>query len=801
MPVRPAPRLARSLSQRSGAQALAASLGATSLATTSLALVAVLTSTLLPAVTRAAEYEVFVDIDDEDDLVELNAAGDISAETFDTLVELLRRGVDLNAAPREELFTLPNVSYAEVDALLRYRTEVGFIDDPAMLVKAGVIDADTLKSIAAFIYIVEPGRRYAATSGKVRLRTATTANDKRVPATVLDAQMQTLRHLSLGFAGVLLRDRVSDVRYDPGRNALSAEAPKPEVALPKFFVQWDTDQWAILAGTYRAGFGQRLTFDNTRNYTPNGFYRDLTIYPRPVRLNALCNEGTGELSQSPCQGDLASSYGTPDFRWQETLQGMAVGLKHLDAGPGWLQAYGFMSVKSKTIYQYLTYDPEICDDPRNDADPRCSSPDVYKRQPDLLAPTSEFSYQKLPRMYRDTTAGGNVSYFFNRRSWVGVTGYGTTIAWQTGGKPLDFQETARIPFGGPFGAVGVNAAWGKRWSDLGIEVSRSFDSMLKASGSDKTDPRGGGGYAAIVRHTAAWGRHEIETIVRYYDRNFANPYARPLAGADLYEGQRARDEAGFRVRYIGRPTTRTFVNSFVNFWVAPSTRVPSIFVRLRVDQQVTRWWTPGVWFEGRDKNLGSNGSVFCYGGDPGLADGIDASDTTDLDDSGSYVDYGNLENVPDRCRGESLKYNIQSAFFPHRRVKLVPRFQHRFVGDPKSNAIDNPNQYDPDNPTGADGTPRKGYRQDISAWLTITTRPIDPLRLRGRVRYQNFAIDDNKYLEQSLWSFIDVGYLIKRSFLVQFRYDLYVWLDKRASTLARIPSPEHRLMLTLEGRF
>ena len=77
----------------------------------------------------------------------------------------------------------------------------------------------------------------------------------------------------------------------------------------------------------------------------------------------------------------------------------------------------------------------------------------------------------------------------------------------------------------------------------------------------------------------------------------------------------------------------------------------------------------------------------------------------------------------------------------------------------------------------------------------------DALRLRGRVRYQNFAIDDNAYLEHSLWSYFDVGYMIKRAFLVQLRYDLYVWLDKRPSTLARIPSPEHRLMLTLEGRF
>ncbi|HEY0136076.1 MAG TPA: hypothetical protein VGB85_18445, partial [Nannocystis sp.] len=614
----------------------------------------------------------------------------------------------------------------------------------------------------------------------------------------LDGQISTLRHMTMGFAGVLLRDRVSDVRYDPRRDALSAEAPRPQAVLPKFFVQWDTDQWAILAGTYRAGFGQRLTFDNTRNYTPNGFYRDLTIYPRAVRLNSLCNENAGELDQSPCQGDSGNTYATPDFRWQETLQGLAVGLKKLEMGPGWLQAYAFMSVKGKTAYQYQLYDPEICEDPRNDEDPRCSAPPIYKRLPNPLAPTSEFAYQKLPQMYRDTTAGGNVSYFFNRRSWVGVTGYGTDITWQTGGKPLGFQEWARTPFGGPFGAVGINASWGKRWSDLGVEVSRSFDSMKAASGSDKTDARGGGGYAAIVRHTAAWDRHEVETIVRYYDRNFANPYARPLSGNDVYEGQRARDEAGFRVRYTGRPAKKTSVRAYINYWVAPSTRISSIHLLARVEHQVSRWFIPGVWFEGRDKNLAVNGPGNCYGGDPGVSSNIDSGDPDSFDPAETEVDYGNLMGDPAaRCPGEALKYNLQAAFFPHRRVKLVPRFQHRFVGDPRSTAISEPMMGYP-KPAKV---PREGYRQDLSAWLTITTRPIDSVRLRGRLRYLNQDIADNTYLEQSLWSYVDVGYLLRKKFLIQVRYDLYVWLDKRASTLTRIPSPEHRLLLTLEGRF
>jgi hypothetical protein len=758
---------------------------------------------LAPAGARAAEYETFVDIDDEDDLVELNTAGDIGSETFDTLIELLRRGVNLNKARREELFTLPNLTYAEVDALIKYREEVGFIHDPAALVAAGVLTPEVLRSIAAFIYIVDPGVRYAATSGKVRLRTAWSPPDRRVPAMVLDGQISTLRNLKAGFAGTLTRNAVSDVRYDPNRDALTAEPVGPDVRLPKAFIQWDTDTWQVLAGSFRAGFGQRLTFDNTRNYTPNGVYRDTTIYPRPVKLTRLCKESAGELPDSPCVGDDDHTYVTPDFRWQETLRGLAVGVKRLEFGPGWMQAYGFVSSQAKSAYQYTLYDPAICDDPRNDDDPRCASPPVYQRLPDPLAPAAALSYQKLPRMYRDTTAGGNVSYFFNRRSWVGATGYGTHIDWLTGGKPLDFQEWARVPFGGPFGAVGINGAWGKRWSDLGIELARSFDSMAKASGGDATEARGGGGYAAILRHVAAWKTHEIETVVRYYDRNYANPYARPISGRDLFEGQSARDEAGFRVRYTGRPTRKTNVRAYVNFWYAPSRDTPQIHVYARAEHTVARWFIPALWFEGRDKDLRVNGWRQCFGVDPGISSNVGGDESDGFDSLDPEVDYGNVMGEPQTgCRGENLKYNVQAAFLPHRRVKLVPRFQHRFVGDPDSDAaydLADLSEYTPGE--APPRPPRVGYRQDVSAWLTLSARPVDPLRIRARVRYLSMDIKDNTYLEQSLWPYLDVGYLHKKSFLVQVRYDVYVWLDQRDSTKLRIPSPEHRLLLTLEGRF
>src|SRR5690606_29261811 len=149
--------------------------------------------------------------------------------------------------------------------------------------------------------------------------------------------------LRVGLAGVLTRSRVDDVRYDPNRDALSAEPARPRGYLPKVYVQWEDDHYNFLLGTYRAGFGQRLTFDNTRNYTPNGIYRDSTIFARPVRLTRLCKESAGELSASPCAGELGDTDVTPGCRWHETLQGVAVGVKKLDRPVCWLQAYAGIS--------------------------------------------------------------------------------------------------------------------------------------------------------------------------------------------------------------------------------------------------------------------------------------------------------------------------------------------------------------------------------------------------------------------------------------------------------------------------
>ncbi len=56
---------------------------------------------LAPSWANAAQYEVFIDVDDEEQLYDLQVAGEIGDGTFEVLVDLIRQGVDLNTASRQ----------------------------------------------------------------------------------------------------------------------------------------------------------------------------------------------------------------------------------------------------------------------------------------------------------------------------------------------------------------------------------------------------------------------------------------------------------------------------------------------------------------------------------------------------------------------------------------------------------------------------------------------------------------------------------------------------------------------------
>ncbi|HET6582657.1 MAG TPA: hypothetical protein VFG69_04405, partial [Nannocystaceae bacterium] len=642
---------------------------------------------LASARARAAEYEVFVDVGDEDELYELYITDQISEATYLTLLDVMRRGTDLATATRDDLYALPNLTYADVDRILEYRKEAGTIVDPATLVAAGAITRRKLLALAPFLVIEEALRR-PPVNGFARYQGVWTVGDKRVPTMMLQARINAVRHLTAGFGGRLTRDRIGRVSWDPNRQALSASGPKPRVDLPKVFIQWDTPEYGVIAGSYRIGFGQRLTFDNSGRYTPNGFYFDDSLYYR-AKPTGSCRLSLGERDSVDCD-DVQSA---PDYKFRYGLLGVAAGAKHIALPVGWLQIYGFASYQPRQIYQYQVLDRNRCPDPSDDENPDCDAPDVYARRDPLLAPSNQISFSTLPNVFALALGGGNFTWFHDRRTRVGVTGYGAAPRWLVGGTDLDFQNWSPFPYGGAFGAIGADASWGHRWADLFAEVTRSFDSQKDGDN---------GGYAGLLRHTATFDNHELEVSGRWYDKEFQNPFARPIAAIDQNDGLRATDEAGGRIRYNAYLAKRVDLRTFFDVWTGTAQPRPQIKTYARVDVDATKWLRPGVRFDLQDRDLRTGAHGECFYSFQSSGGELDANgaevpeDSDDLDDAGR----------PATCTGARYAATGYLRFQPIKRLWFRLQYMHEFIDD-----TNYPN----------------GVREDATGVFTLAARPIDAL--------------------------------------------------------------------------
>ena len=115
-----------------------------------------------------------------------------------------------------------------------------------------------------------------------------------------------------------------------------------------------------------------------------------------------------------------------------------------------------------------------------------------------------------------------------------------------------------------------------------------------------------------MRHTATWDVHEIEVSGRFYDKEFENPFARPIAAADQSGGLRASNEAGGRVRYNAYLAKRVSLRTLFDMWSDVREVKPQLRTYFRMDVDATRWFTPGFWFDVQDRDLRTREFGECY---------------------------------------------------------------------------------------------------------------------------------------------------------------------------------------------
>ena len=733
----------------------------------------------MAAVAHATPYETFVDIEDQADLDDLLAAGDITTDTYDELLELLANGVDLNSADRAQLYALPNLTYEDVDAIIAYRdAQKGVIRDPAGLVSAGAITEGKLLGIAAFI-VVRAGaaglRLRGVAQAMTRYAPSDGDSDYEMPPFASRGRFGLFKHLRFGYAATVSRLQIGDPVFDPNRDALIAARPGTQFHLPKLYVQYETDDVSLIAGSYRAGFGQRLVFDNTGRYTSNGFVPDDQLF-FSTDLATQCRESGAELP-SPCVGAPRYRYVTPDWRWSQGLFGVGTGLRKVPAGTGWLQVYGWGSSSRRSVYQYELYDKRKCVDsagrpktPYDDMDPNCAAPPVFVRPDgDLLEPTTRHAYQTLPNVFRENLAGVNVGYFADRRNSVGLTGYYAQESNLLDGVDLDTQEWSRIPIGGVFGAGGANLAVGRGPIDVFAEFAYTYDKSPDPDGPIE----GGGGPGAILRITHTHKRQEIEGVFRYYGIDHENPYSRPISQSDELDGSRARDEVGGRVRYTQSDKLYS-VRAAVDVWSPLTTmRDESILGKkraqlkldtyVRTDVRTSHETWAGLWLRYQDKDLQEGGKDECF------------EVSTEENEVG--------ETIP--CQGRQLTSTARVSYRPNRLLNLSAMLEHQLLDD---EAL----------------TMGKKFRQDWGAWLIALWHPQPRMRVRGRVRYLDESSGllggDDANLETSLSTVLDVAFGLREKDAIRVRADAKFYLDDRTSTDDREPNPDFQLWLAYEAK-
>lgn len=727
---------------------------------------AILVATRFPGTAHAIPYETFIDVGDEEELNDLLAANAIDQDTYDELLDVLEQGIELDTASRADLYTLPNLTYDEVDKIIAYRAlNKGRINDPAELVAAGALTQDQLLGIAAFIVTRPAGENPAALHGWLRLATRFSYKDKVAPPIELRARVTFLKHWTAGLGLTTTRLEIGEPQYDPARGALIADPAHYSAKIAKAYLKYEDNDYNAIVGSFRAGFAQRLTFDNTHHYTPNGLYLDDQVY-YSADLTTDCKQSAGELLNSPCAGAAAGRYETPDWIWRDSLFGVGAGAKKIELETGWIQAYVFASGSRRSIYQYelvehYNQDGSVhCADPHADADPSCAAPTVYVR-PDgnALAPTTQFAFTTLPNVFLEKLVGGNVSYFHDRRNSVGLTAYGAEETSLVGGMDLSFQEWSSHPFGNRFGAAGGNFAFGKDWLDVAGEAALSFDNA-PAYDQTLTKAHGGGGPAGILRFTATRKKEELEVVARYLSTDYANPYARPIAESDEFDGQRARDEAGVRVRYV-KASKEFSLRALADVWYNPSTGIPKVDTYVRANVRTTDDLWLGLWERYQDKDLSRGGHDQCF----------EVSYATDM-----------VTGAPIPCGGRQITTIVRAQYLVNHVLDATLMLEHQLLDD------NTKPEY------------LHSYRQDVAAWLIALYKPNSDLRLRGRIRYLDTAIHDDTYLERSLSAIADGTIRIRTADHLRLRIDTKFWLDQRASTLVRVPNPELTVWLQYEAR-
>lgn len=344
---------------------------------------------------------------DEDDVEELAAEGVIDDATRDALVAMLYDGVDLNRASRDDLYRLPELSYADVDAILARRAERPF-QRPGELVD--LLGRATFRAVRPFVTVTSGSA--PRWKGRLSARGLDALEDGAPPIGILKAEIEAARLWSVG---LVLGEEQVPVGVTWGQ-PVRIDDERPRVALEHAVAQVDQGRLSLIAGDYMVGYGQRLTLDTTDRTRPDGLYEDLRITPD--------REGCDSLSVP------------------RSFRGLAV-------RRAWPLTLGTRMVTDLFVSS-KAYDVYFAD----------VTPHDWTSYSDLAYPT-------FPRAYREDLAGAHVEVQREARARLGLTAWaGRTVR----AYDFDFTGVP-LPNRTAYGALGLDGSWVRGPDTLGAEAA------------------------------------------------------------------------------------------------------------------------------------------------------------------------------------------------------------------------------------------------------------------------------------------------------------------------------------------
>ena len=516
----------------------------------------------LPAPAAAYVYPTEIDVSSDRDIWELFYNEDIDDVDRDRLLDLWDRGVDPNRAGVDELYELPGVTKAMAEAIVELREKKGPFSDADDLEPA--LPDDVLEQAEPFLRLAGVERPwFPGAKGDLKLvgvwgktnrsvyggPTAETATQEEGADSAFETSQAVNGYLraraevgEMISAGVVVSWRERLDRPESGEVAEPADArksspsysflskePGDQAVLDHVYVKVATTTWEVLAGSYRAGFGQGLAFNTSGRRSPHGFYDNLV-------MNA--DEDGAKVRVTEREFGLAGRY------------------RKLDVGPGWLDLTAFGSYAQRDLDQY-SFSPNTII--QIDAEGEQVLDDG---EPVTLA------HQRLADGLQETVGGANVTMRLSKRTHFGLTGWAGTAAAavETDDRfPATFKQNSEFPAKGAFGAAGLDGAVGWEWLDVGVEVAaaRAACDEVPAEwpegfvpgtlcGGERDVQR-----AAVAAVASVWG-DPVEWLdgqldLWYYPKDYLNPHSAAVGGSGTFLGNGKRNQAGGSARFAVKP--------------------------------------------------------------------------------------------------------------------------------------------------------------------------------------------------------------------------------------------------------